>query len=347
MSCALLLVACAANQSSTVVVDTDGGMLVPAFRYPPSDIASAEMNASRVEHITTERTLKTLPVPELNRELFGKRVSRVRALYDVVVEDSVIADVPVRLYRPRKGIATETREVLLINLHGGGFRGCFSECGALESIPVAAVFGSLVISIDYREGPDSKFPAASEDVAKVYGKLLESTRPENIGIFGCSAGGILTAQSLAWFQEHDLPAPGAAGIFCAGGSAKLAGDSAFTGLILGDGELPAVAAPGSSSRNRIGYFSDADLEDPLVSPALHTDTLGRFPPTLIINGTRDFMLSPAIQLHRSLVSQGVQTEFQMWEGGRHAFFYDPDIPESAEVHRVIANFFHHHLLDTQ
>jgi acetyl esterase/lipase len=73
-----------------------------------------------------------------------------------------------------------------------------------------------VISIDYRQAPEHKFPAASEDVAKVYQELLKTFKAENIGIYGCSAGGFLTAQSVAWFQAHNLPAPGAIGIFCAG-----------------------------------------------------------------------------------------------------------------------------------
>lgn len=55
--------------------------------------------------------------------------------------------------------------------------------------------------------PEWYFPAASEDVAKVYRELLKSYRPENIGIYGCSAGAGLTSQAVAWFQTHGLPHP--------------------------------------------------------------------------------------------------------------------------------------------
>ncbi len=54
---------------------------------------------------------------------------------------------------------------MLINLHGGGFSGCFPGCAELESMPVAALGRTEVISLDYREGPKYRFPAASQDVA--------------------------------------------------------------------------------------------------------------------------------------------------------------------------------------
>ena len=63
----------------------------------------------------------------------------------------------------------------------------------------------------------------SADVAAVYGALVKKYAAANIGIYGCSAGGILAAQSIAWFDAHDLPRPGAVAMLCAAG-AELEGD---------------------------------------------------------------------------------------------------------------------------
>jgi acetyl esterase/lipase len=82
-------------------------------------------------------------------------------------------------------------------------------CGLVESIPIASVGAIRVITVDYREGPEYSFPAASEDLAAVYAALLKTYKPRNIGIYGCSAGGILTAQSVAWIGSHGMPSPGA------------------------------------------------------------------------------------------------------------------------------------------
>jgi hypothetical protein len=85
-----------------------------------------------------------------------------------------------------------------------------------NAIPVASVSKIEVITVDYREGPEDEFPAASEDVEKVYRATLQHHGAENIGIYGCSAGGGLTAQVMLWFTEHQLPLPAAIGVFCAG-----------------------------------------------------------------------------------------------------------------------------------
>src|SRR5206468_2250543 len=117
------------------------------------------------------------------------------------------------------------------------FQACFVECGGMESIPMAALTGLKVISIDYREGAGHHYPEATQDVEAVYRELLKAYQPRHIALYGCSAGGMLTAQSLAHFTRHNLPMPAAAGIFCAGGDA-MRGDSAIIGNLLGDGEAP-------------------------------------------------------------------------------------------------------------
>ncbi len=335
-----LALATAAHAAVPVEVRQDGTVVVPAHEAPSSNLMSPEGNASRVEHILTERSLKGRSIDETNAALFGPRLDRAKALYAVDIRDETIGGVHVRIYEPKAGVAPAMRGRVLLHVHGGGFVGCFNECGGLEAIPIAAVAGVKVISIDYRLAQQAAFPAASEDVAAVYREVLKSTPARRIGLYGCSAGGLLTAQSLAWFQIHGLPAPGAAGVFCAGGDPGMGGDSRLTGMILGDGEAPdpqPVAAPAGPPR--LGYMRGAAADDPAAFPAQNPATLAKFPPTLVIVGTRDFALSSAVSLHSRLVASGVQAQLNVWEGGRHAFFYDVRVPESREVYKVVADFF--------
>jgi hypothetical protein len=124
--------------------------------------------------------------------------------------------VPTKVILPKGGVSVANKGRVLINVHGGGFYAGAGAESLIESIPVAALGKLKVITIDYRQGPEYKFPAASEDTASVYKGLLKDYKPHNIGIYGCSAGGILTAMAVAWLENEKLPLPGAIGIFGAG-----------------------------------------------------------------------------------------------------------------------------------
>jgi acetyl esterase/lipase len=278
--------------------------------------------------------------------LIAPYLDRQRALYPVEREDTTVAGVHAYVYTPVAGVSDENQNRVLINLHGGGFSGCWPACAELESIPVSALGRIKVVALDYRQGPDHVHPAASEDVAAVYAELLKTYPAENIGIYGCSAGGMLTGMSLAWFQEHGLPPPGAAGILCAGvttGDVAFGGDANYLATAVGEARAPAPPRPAGAESQQLGYFAGSDPSDPLVNPGVSTEVLAQFPPTLIVTGTRSFDLSAAVHAHALLGKAGVETDLHVWEGMFHGFFYNPDVPESRDCFDVIVKFFDKHL----
>jgi hypothetical protein len=52
------------------------------------------------------------------------------------------------------------------------------------------------------------------------------------------------------------------------------------------------------------YFKGADPRDPLVLPGVSATLLAKFPPTLLISGSRDFALSSVLRGHALLVQAG-------------------------------------------
>ena len=86
---------------------------------------------------------------------------------------------------------------LFLNGPGGGYVTGVRGNGLLISIPVAAVMGVKVVSILYRQGPEYQFPAASEDLMKVWNHFTKTMKPQNIGMVGCSAGSALVTQTTA------------------------------------------------------------------------------------------------------------------------------------------------------
>jgi acetyl esterase/lipase len=85
------------------------------------------------------------------------------------------------------------------------------------------------------------------------------------------------------------------------------------------------------------------MKDPLVAPGWHLDVLAKFPPTLLISGTRDIAMSSLIYTHTQLVKAGADADLHLWDGVDHDFFADVDLPESKEAFSVMVKFFARHL----
>ena len=267
---------------------------------------------------------------------FPEFIGRIRARYKVDIEPSTLGGVPVEIITPAAGVADGNRRRVLINLHSGGFIDGGRWSGQVESIPIAALGRFKVVAVDYRLAPEYHFPAASEDVAAVYAALLKEYRPASIGIYGCSAGAVLTAEAVAWLQKERLPRPGAIAMLCGGAFPQDGGDSA---------RLDAALAGPAAGPARIQYFSAADANNPLAAPGLAPQILAQFPDSLLISGTRDGALSTVLVTHARLIKAGVKADLHVWEGLGHSFHFDPDLPEAREVSEVVVRFFGEHLHD--
>lgn len=332
-------------QVTVGVIEADGTVVVPSYRLPPSPYMSPEARKALAREVSEDSNAGTVI---LTREAASAQrraavknsaawIQHIRERYPVNTEALTIAGVPAYRVTPLEGIPKRNRGKILINLSGGGFTMASAGAGGLnESIPLAALAKIEIVTLDYRQAPEATFPAASEDVAAVYRELLKTHQPKNVGIFGCSAGGLLTAQSLAWFDKEHLPMPGAAGIFCASADARWAGDSWFW-------QKPIAGLATPPTLDERFYYGDHDLADPLMSPMESLEVLSRFPPTLFITGSRSGELSSAINTHRLLTKVGVSADLHVWDGMGHGFFGNVDLPESKEAFDVMARFFQTHL----
>ena len=343
---AVLAAGCAGIARKPDISD-DGTVSVPRFELPFSSFASAEAREALVRQV--RNPLQVVPSIERMREISDARLApeleRAKALYPYRSTRSELGGVPVETFVPAAGIAPENADRVLMQLHGGGFvAGGGGPGGAIESIPIAGVARIKVVAVDYRLAPEHRFPAASEDAAAVYRVLLESYRPENIGIFGCSAGGMLAGQSIAWFLKEGLPLPGAIGIFCASTHPFGVGDSAQLWPRLGS-VIPIVppAEPVETFGRRSPYLAGVSASNPLAVPSASPEVLKAFPPTLFLTGTRAPEMSGAVQGHLELHELGVESELLLFDGLDHGFFSDPDLPESQRAYRLIARFFSEHL----
>jgi len=335
------------KKDSVPTISADGTIILPSIRVPLSEHLSRQAAEAVAEYfnVLNRSAREGIDYNDAKyvSDFFARGPVLAARLYPTKMTEAEIAGVRIRTYLPRDGRVDDERRIL-INLHGGGFRTGWPDIADEESVPIASKGHFKVISVDYRETPNH-FPAASEDVAAVYRELLKTHHAEQIGIYGCSAGGFLVAESLAWFQEHGLPRPGAAGIFCSSAEGYSGGDADYlSGPLIGMAAEDPTKWGASRGVDGAPYFQGADFNSPLVSPIVSDRTLSQFPPTLIITATRAGDMSAAVFTHSKLVSLGVDAELHVWEGLPHGFYaFLPDLPESRQAVDVIVNFFHKHL----
>jgi len=255
---------------------------------------------------------------DMMQATFGAQLEK---RYEVRIETSTIAGVPVRIVYP-KGVSELGTGPVLLNLHGGGFA---IDSGSLtETIPVAARSGLPVVAALYRLTPEHPYPAALDDALAVYQALEKDRKASRIGVFGTSAGAGLSGQLVAKLTSMGKPMPAALGYFSGNADASVKGDSESW-------------MPGPGFDWVATYAGKTPLTDPILSP-IHGDISG-FPPTLLVTSTRDFLLSPTSIFARALTEKGVDARLVVFDGLPHAFWAYMDIPESDQANELIARFF--------
>jgi acetyl esterase/lipase len=328
-------------------LQADGSVDVPAHNVQmPGSFSPEARKAFRDYHARGGDPALTGDIANIRRtydqKWAGPILARWEKRFPVKMEQTVIAGVPVHIVTPAGGVAPDKKDKVLVNFHGGGFiLGNGGIGGRTEAVPVAGLGGYRVITVDYRQAPEAVYPAATDDAVAVYRALLKTYRPEHIGVYGSSAGGMLTAQLVARLQKEGLPRPGVAAIMAAGASPRGASDSSYWLLGLTGAEVrPPAEIPKLPS-----YFSAKDMADPLAFPAASPEILAKFPPTLILSSSRDTLLGNALDTYARLVDAKVESQLYVREGFGHGYFtQDPDIPEAITAWQVTVDFFDRHLM---
>ena len=338
-----------ASRGDEVSVDANGIVRIPAMTIPLSPYMSDDAKWAFIKRTTTAPVAESEweTAPEEVRQAYvqaeaRRRLKRAAELYPVNISDREFRGVMTQIIEPSQGIGARNQHRILIDLHGGSYRHVSDKrMELIDALPIASRGRIRVVSVDYRTSPEYKFPAAVEDVIKVYRELLKTYRAENVGIYGGSTGAALTAVAVAWFQREKLPRPGAIGLFCEGAikDDQIEGDSYYIAPPLMGDEVRGV----DSAYPINAYMADTDGHDPYVAPVVSLDVLSRFPPTLLISGTRDIGLSSVLYTHARLTKAAAEAELHVWDGMWHGFFSDVDLPESTEAYDVIDGFFDRHL----
>jgi acetyl esterase len=250
-------------------------------------------------------------------------VAQVREL----TADGPHGPIAMRLYRP----APETSDALpvLVYFHGGGW--VIGDLDTHDALCRALANGSgcAVVSVDYRMGPEHRFPAAVDDcLAATYwvrrnaGAL--NVNPDKLAVGGDSAGGNLAAViALAARNAGDLPVAYQLLIYPATVQRRVT----RSGAVNGQGLLLTV----DSMRYFHDHYIDDDRHDHdwRAAPLL-CDDLGRLPPALVLTAGFDPLRDEGIEYAHRLTQAGNRATLISFERQIHGFITMGTVIDEAE-----------------
>ncbi|HEY5677773.1 MAG TPA: alpha/beta hydrolase [Myxococcales bacterium] len=243
-------------------------------------------------------------------------------------------EVPARFYVP-KGAPASSRGMLF--LHGGGF-----VVGSLKTHDrlareLAQRLSARVLSLDYGLAPEHPYPEGLDDcvdaarwiVAHAGGLGID---PARLVIGGDSAGASLSAGTLLRLRDE-----GSAPLFCC--AVLLYGRFSV-------GETDSLRAWGQRelilSRRQMKWFAQA-YAGAGASPAgsylapVEADLRG-LPPSILVVGTMDPLLSDSQLFAAALQKAGVPAELHVYPDGIHAFLQMPMFDMTNDALEKIAAF---------
>lgn len=218
----------------------------------------------------------------------------------------------------------------ILHIHGGAFIVGGGKSAAYTAQTFSSLTGIRAFSPDYRMPPDHPYPAGLDDCMEAYRFLLDRYAPAKIAVEGSSAGANLVAAMILRARDEGLPLPGACSLHTAGLDLTHSGDSLSTNAVID------IVLRGPQPETMLLYAGGHDMRDPYLSP-IFGDVSKGFPPTILVSGTRDMLLSPTVMMHRALRRARVEAELHVFEAMPHGGLGGAS-PEDRELQQEIASF---------
>jgi acetyl esterase/lipase len=244
--------------------------------------------------------------------------------------DGAAGPLPANVYTP---VGTGPFPVVLY-FHGGGWVIADKNVYDGGARGLAHAAQAIVVSVDYRQAPEHKFPAAWDDALAAYRWLAANAAslggdPARLALAGESAGGNLAVATAIAARDAGLPAPRHVVSVYPVAQTSLNTESYIEN---------AIAKP--LNRAMVQWFvehlvrDEADLKDTRLQ-LIEADLAGLSPVTLI-NARPDPLRSDGAKLEDALRDAGVPVERREYEGVAHEFFGAAAVLEKAREAQAFA-----------
>lgn len=221
-----------------------------------------------------------------------------------------------RLYRP----SAERHLPVILFFHGGGFVLCSVATHDAMCRELALRTGAVVVSVDYRCAPETRFPGPLEDchAALAWVAVNAATLgldPLRLAVCGDSAGGNLAIATALLARERG-PVIRHMGIIYPMIDPACASPSVAT---LADGPV--------LSRDVLHWFWDCYLGSPRKTPdplaAVMTAKLAGLPPATVLTAEYDPLRDEGEAFAGALRAAGIEVVSRRYLGMAHGFFSMP------------------------
>ena len=237
-----------------------------------------------------------------------------------------------RLYWPNSA----ARPPAIVYYHGGGHVIGSLDTHDLVARNLCAGAEALVASVDYRMGPEHKFPAAVEDsfaaLKWVHANAQElGADPDRIGVHGDSAGANLAAVVALMARDAGSPRLRLQSLVYPVADYGLVGQS-YDKYARGYGLLTKE----SMVWFRNHYLkSPRDAEDWRASP-IKAESLGGVAPAIVITAECDVLHDDGERYAEALRRAGAAVEYKEYPGMIHGFFgMMPAVDDAMNAQRAV------------
>jgi len=234
--------------------------------------------------------------------------------------------IPVRIYTP----AGTGPFPILVWFHGGGWVVGDLDMADATARHLAVGAGCVVVSVDYRLAPETKFPGAADDCyaatqwAAQHAAEIDGD-PHRIAVGGDSAGGNLAAAVSLMARDRRGPS------------------LAFQLLVYPvthcnytTNSYQSFAEGYMLTRASMQWYWDhylqdaADANNPYAAPLVAKDVSG-LPPALVITGECDPLCDEGAAYAQRLKDAGVSTTYSCYDGMIHGFFGMPAVLDKGKL----------------
>jgi len=226
---------------------------------------------------------------------------------------------------------TKSTSRVILYLHGGCYAfGSINSHKALIS-HLANETNSTILFIEYSLAPENPFPAAINEILKVYNYLVNKIKIPVISFMGDSAGpGLITSVVSILNKEKNNANLGRCVMLSPWVDLRNNSDSMTINKALD----PIL------SKEAMDVFTAFYIGNNRLSEANPIEILfGPFPPTLILVGTNEVLLDDSKMLYTKLIAEQPLTELTIYENETHVWLsHDVQSKSSKKAIKQIQRF---------